>query len=153
MLINKKAISIIMSIIMVLSLTPIVNAEDIIVTEVVLVEDDTVVTPNWSNVASSQVIAGFSSGKVAIRIILSGFTGTTYKNGVVKLYKNSGSGYSLCKTWSGLSSSSTSFSFSDATVTASNNCTYKVSISITAVRSSNSEVISITSQEKTYLVS
>ena len=149
--INKtRIISFVLVAIMLLLLVQPSNAEYIPLEDEETETSESVITPRWSNVSSSTATCSFSNGKVSARVYVGGYSGTTYKNGTVKLYKNSGSGYTVCKTWTGLSGNSSAFVFNDNTITAIDGCSYKISVTITAVNSGTSETITVNSTAQTY---
>lgn len=149
--INKtRIISLVMVVIMLLLMVQTSNAEYVPLEEIEIENPDSGIAPCWENVGTSTATCSFSNGKVSARVYVGGYSGTTYKNGTVTLYKNSGSGYKTYKTWTGLSGSSSAYVFNDNTVTATDGCSYKISITITAVRSGTTETITVNSTAQTY---
>lgn len=103
----------------------------------------------WNNVSSARVTLVFTNtGKADISIRISGRAGTTFSNGTVKLEKINGNTTTTIATWRNLSSSSTTFTFNNDSVAVTSG-TYKVSITIYAVRNGVSEKIE-TSKTSTY---
>ena len=95
----------------------------------------------WSNVNTATVTLAFTNaGKADISIRINGKSGTTFSNGTVKLEKITGGSATPIATWTGLSSSSKTFTFNDSSVSVTSG-TYKVSITIYAVRNGVSEKI------------
>lgn len=93
-------------------------------------------TIRWNDIGLSK-----SNGKADISVLLQGSSGVKFKSGTLKLYKLDNSTWTTIKTWSNLSSSSSSFNFSDNSVSVQSGAQYKVKISITAYTSATSENI------------
>lgn len=93
-------------------------------------------TIRWNDIGLSK-----SNGKADISVLLQGSSGVKFKSGTLKLYKLDNSTWTTIKTWSNLISSSSSFNFSDNSVSVQSGAQYKVKISITAYTSSTSENI------------
>ena len=93
-----------------------------------------------------ETISGYSisltslnkKAKISIRIYGSN---SQFQNGTLKLYKYESGGWTTVKTWTKLSSSTNTFSFSDNSVAVQSGAKYKVKIAITAYTSSTSEKI------------
>lgn len=100
-------------------------------------------TIRWNDIGLSK-----SNGKADISVLLQGSSGVKFKSGTLKLYKLDNSTWTTIKTWSNLSSSSSSFNFSDNSVSVQSGAQYKVKISITAYTSSTSENIVLQTTKK-----
>ena len=93
-----------------------------------------------------ETISGYSisltslnkKAKISIRIYGSN---SQFQNGTLKLYKYESGSWTTVKTWTNLSSSTNTFSFSDNSVAVQSGAKYKVKIAITAYTSSTSEKI------------
>lgn len=130
----RKISTVILSVVIVLSyLTLPISA--------VLNTNQTLVQPRYTNASSVSVKLSKSNGKIVIKITVVGYSGTTFSNGNVSLYKTSGSNTGLVKSWTRLSSSSSIYIFSDNSTTAESG-SYTVYFSIKAVRNGVVESIS-----------
>ncbi len=98
------------------------------------------IEPLWDNANAVRLTVDLSNSKIKLSITASGYAGTQFKNGTVTLEKISGSGCGTIKTWNNLSSNSNIFTFSDSSVSRTSG-TYRLKISITAVRNGNEERI------------
>lgn len=114
------------------------NQEDHI--EIVLSENESGIVPYWNNVSSTTLIFDRANSNFLVRLRISGREGTTYKNGTITI---------TCLTlplapilFTGLSGSSSLFSFVDNSKPATVSGTYRVSFSIDAVRNGVTEKIS-----------
>ena len=106
-----------------------------------LKDDSDIVSPMYTNVQSVKVEVTKSSSKVVITIKVTGYSGTTFSNGSVRLLKTSGSNTGLVTRWDRLSSSSSVFTFTDNSTTAESG-SYQVNFSIKAVKNGVVESIS-----------
>ena len=143
--ISKRVLSLLISILIALSafVLPIgaVEAEDNI--GLIQSSDSGIVSPQWINVNAPSMSLYFSGGKIYAQVLITGISGTKYKNGTVTLSKFSGGKEVPLEKWTGLSSSRTTFLFSNSDHTAVSGVKYKIAIKITAYTSKNSEVINI----------
>lgn len=140
---SKKFLSFIMAVLIALSMMIVqvgaVSAEES--QEQIQNANAGTVSPLWQNVNTPKITLTFSNKKIYATIRLYGIVGTKYKNGTVTISKYSGGKYVTVKKWTGLSSTSALFSFSNSELSATSGVKYKVSITITAYTSSKSEVI------------
>lgn len=140
---SKKFLSFIMAVLIALSMMVVhvgaVSAEE--PREQIQNANSGTVSPLWNNARLQKNELGFANGKIYAKIILSGIAGTKYKNGTVTISKYSGGKYVPVKKWTGLSSTSALFSFSNSELSATSGVKYKLAITITAYTSSKSEVI------------
>ncbi len=139
---GKRFISLLVAVLIAFSITVLPVGAVIEKNQAQLQSADTgTISPLWVNVGSLNLSLTFSDKKIYAKVILTAITGTKYKNGTVTLSKYSGGKYVPVKTWTGLSSSRTTFLFSNSDLTAVSGVKYKLSIKITAYTSSKSEVI------------
>lgn len=104
------------------------------------------VEPRWSNVSSGVIGIDLNSDKVKLNIKLVGAVGTTFNNGRIVLTRENNGTVTTVKTWTGCSSNSNLFSFSDSSCTKKAG-TYTLTITITAIKNGVSEEISISKTE------
>lgn len=114
------------------------NQEDHI--EILLNENDSEIVPYWNNVSSVSLVFDRANSNFLVSLRISGRVGTTYKNGTISI---------TCLTlplapilFTGLSGSTSVFSFKDNSKPATLSGTYRVSFSIDAVRDGVTEKIS-----------
>ena len=114
------------------------NQEDNI--EIILNNNETGITPYWDNVNRATLSFSRANSNFLVSLSITGRSGTTYKNGTITI---------TCLTlplapifFTGLSGSSSSFTFVDNSKPATVSGTYRVSYSIDAVRNGISETIS-----------
>lgn len=142
---SKKVLSFIMAVLIALSMLFVqVGAVDADETqeEIQNVNIGTV-SPQWDNVGSSNLKLDLSKKTISLRVNLQSANSAKYKNGTVTISKYSGGKYVTVKKWTGLSSSSSIFLFSNNELSATSGVKYKLSVSITAYTSSKSEVVSL----------
>ncbi len=141
---SKKFLSFIMAVLIALSMMIIqveaVNAEEY--QEQIQNANLGTVSPLWTNVGNAYLKLDFNKKIISLRVMLQSANAAKYKNGTVTISKYSGGKYVPVKKWTGLSSSSSIFLFSNSELSATSGVKYKLSISITAYTSSKSEVIS-----------
>ena len=142
---SKKFLSFIMAVLIALSMMVVqvgaVSAEES--QEQIQNANAGTVSPLWQNVNTPKIALTFSNKKIYAKVRLYGIEGAKYKNGTVTVSKYSGGKYVPVKKWTGLSSTSALFSFSNSELSATSGVKYKLSITITAYTSSKSEVISL----------
>lgn len=142
---SKKFLSFIMTVLIALSMMIVqvgaVNAEES--QEQIQNVNSGTVSPLWDNVTTPSLTLTFSNKKIYAKVNMTGIKGTKYKDGTVTISKYSGGKYVPVKKWTGLSSSSILFSFSNSELSATSGVKYKLSITVTAYTSSKSEVISL----------
>lgn len=114
------------------------NQEDHI--EIVLNENNSGVVPYWDNVERMTLSLSRANSNFLVSVSIYGRSGTTYKNGTVSI---------TCLTlplapvlFTGLSGSSSSFTFVDNSKPATISGTYRISCSIYAVRNGYTEYLS-----------
>ncbi|MCM1269874.1 MAG: hypothetical protein NC122_00250 [Faecalibacterium sp.] len=142
---SKKVLSFIMAVLIALSMLFVqVGAVDADETqeEIQNVNIGTV-SPQWDNVRSSYLKLDLSKKTISLRVNVQSANSAKYKNGTVTISKYSGGKYVTVKKWTGLSSSSSIFLFSNSELSATSGVKYKLSVSITAYTSSKSEVVSL----------
>ena len=141
----KKLLSLIMAVLIVLSMLVIqvgaIREEES--HEQIKSINSSTASPLWDNVNTSNLALTFSNKKIYAKINMTGIKGTKYKNGTVIISKYNGSKYVPVKKWTGLSSTTNVFLFSNSELSAVSGVKYKLSITITAYTSSKSEVISL----------
>lgn len=99
------------------------------------------VSPLWLNINDPKLTLTFLNNKIYARVNMTGVAGTKYKDGTVTISKYSGGKYVPIKKWTGLSSASTVFYFSNSELSATSGVKYKLSITITAYTSTKSEIV------------
>lgn len=114
------------------------NQEDHV--EIILNNNETGITPYWNNVNRATLAFSRANSNFLVSLTITGREGTTYKNGTITI---------TCLTlplapilFTGLSGSSSLFTFTDNSKPATLSGTYRVSYSIEAVRGGVSETIS-----------
>lgn len=110
--------------------------------------DDPGIEPRWQNTMATAAALDFDGSTIYISFSVTGYSGTTFSNGTVTLLKYSGDNVGVVKVWTGLSSNSNIFDFSDDSLTATSG-TYRVHLSITATRNGVSETITA-KKDRTY---
>ena len=97
--------------------------------------------PMYTNVNNATISLDKINDKIVITIRVYGLSGTRFSSGEVALLKTSGTNTGLVQSWDRLSSSTTTFIFTDNSTTATSG-TYKVNFSIKALRNGVGETIS-----------
>lgn len=106
------------------------------------------IEPQWKNVGATAATLDFDGSTIFIDFTVTAYSGTTFSDGVVGLFKLTGDDAGLVKRWTGLSASTPYFFFTDDSLTATKG-TYRVQLSITATRNGVSEVITA-KKDRTY---
>lgn len=108
--------------------------------QIILNENESGIVPYWDNVNRATLSFSRANSNFLVSLSITGRSGTTYKNGTITI---------TCLTlplapilFTGLSGSSSSFTFVDNSKPATLSGTYRVSYSIDAVRDGVSETIS-----------
>lgn len=109
---------------------------------------ETNVQPRWQNAATMVLTVNFDNPKIYLSVAVTGYSGTTYRNGVAVLEKISGSNCGTIKTWSGITSNTAVLSFKDSSISKTKG-TYRLTFTVTTVRNGVSETIS-THKDATY---
>ncbi len=98
------------------------------------------IEPQWQNTMATATTLTFDGTLVSIKSVITGYSGTTFSNGSVILTKLTGTGAGTQVKWTGLSSSTNIFKFSNKSITATSGM-YRVNVRITATRNGVSEII------------
>ena len=104
--------------------------------------------PYWLHAATVSLTLSVKNPQININISVTGYPGTTYKNGKVVLEKISGSDCGPVKEWTGISSNTAVLRFNDTSVTRTKG-TYRLTFTVTTVRNGVTEDITQT-REATY---
>lgn len=100
------------------------------------------IEPQWKNVGAATVALGFDGSTIVISTVVTAYTGTTFSGGVVLLTKLTGEGAGTTTRWTGLSSSTNIFKFSNYSLTATRGL-YRLNFRLIATRNGVSEVINL----------
>ncbi|MBR6682279.1 MAG: hypothetical protein IKL40_04780 [Clostridia bacterium] len=103
------------------------------------------IQPRWANVVSATIILDVTQPTIYVGTNMGGPAGTTYRNGTVVLEKISGSNCGVVEIWEDLSSNLPLFQFNDTSV-APTSGTYRLTITIDAIRNGVSETIEISKE-------
>jgi hypothetical protein len=137
---HRKVLSVLLSAILLFSAVPLTA----------LASGPIGITPFWTNVSDATASLSISSGTATCTARVTGHPGTTRITATVILQRRpaNGGAFTNVRTWSGLSSNSLIFTFSD-TNAAPSGFTYRLRLDATVTRNGVNESITVFSSERT----
>ena len=105
-----------------------------------LPEDNGTVQPLWQHATNMIVNLNLDNPVINIAVTVTGYSGTTYTNGMAILEKIEGENCGIIKTWEGITSDFAVLQFRDQTVPRESG-TYRLTFTVTTVRNGTSETI------------
>ena len=111
------------------------------------ISNDISIEPRWQHASTAKLTLDLIN-PIKVSIMIFGYTGTVFSNGILTLEKISGSNCGVVETWTGISSNTSVLQFNDTSDTPSVG-TYRLTLTIIATRNGISEEIEV-SKEATY---
>lgn len=107
-----------------------------------LPEEDDMIMPLYNNVDEVYTYIDYTSGKLNATLRITGLSGTTYSEGTVKIQRKYGLIYIAIEEWTGISYSSSTYTFNDSSITPASGEKYRIKYEIKATRNGSTEKIS-----------
>lgn len=144
---SKKIFTAILSVFLAVSMTAAPVCANGVDARAVITEPG--IEPQWQNTMATAATLDFYGSTIYVSFSVTGYSGTTFSNGIITLLKLTGDDVGVVKRWTGLSSDWNLFTFSDDSATATSSGMYRVHLSIIATRNGVSEEITA-KKDRTY---